>query len=154
MIGRSSVASGGGVAEEARTRGVAAPAFAGCAFVEGAYPTYEPVARLSITCFHVGTVENRQSSARLRVEQLAATSQLSVGAVPDLPPLHIRLVRIPQPLSPVAHELRLVRPRCGKPRRSYPRERQGRDRNRARGIRGAGRPDRYIWGTITMLQVC
>ena len=27
-----------GVAEEARTRGVAAPAFAGCAFVEGRVP--------------------------------------------------------------------------------------------------------------------
>src|ERR1700750_1398908 len=44
-----------GVAEKARTRGFAAPAFAGGAFVEGGCPTYERGRALSAYTFCQGT---------------------------------------------------------------------------------------------------
>jgi hypothetical protein len=85
-----------GVAEEARTRGFAAPAFAGCAFVEEQGLSYRVVQELS-----------RQSglmSAPL-MEQIASTLSLGIGEVLDLVPDGLRRVPVCLPLGQDALEI-------------------------------------------------
>jgi hypothetical protein len=72
-----------GVAKEARTRGFATPAFAGCAFVEGECDRLTKQYQGCQEAVLQGTVAYRISSAWLRVEQHSQCLHLCLRAVPD-----------------------------------------------------------------------
>jgi hypothetical protein len=93
-IGGSAVLASATKCPEARTRGFAAPAFAGCAFVEGARALVKARYRGCQAAPRYGTVSHGVGSARLRVEQLRTSLHRRVRPVLHLEPHRGRRVGI------------------------------------------------------------
>jgi hypothetical protein len=96
----SCVASEEGVAEEARTRGFAAPAFAGCAFVEDVLLMYGAVQEVSSSLSHTAG-----PASCLAVEKLPTALSLGVRPVLNLEPSGLRIVWVGLPLRHDALEV-------------------------------------------------